>query len=246
MHPASNCINSAHAHAPGERHRCGWAWCPRAPQAPPSTPASPTAAAKSEWLAARVFQRTLNASPPHDARCVPCRTPSVHHTCHRSTSHLVTPRHTSSHLVTPRHTSSHRHTPSSHQRDNRYRDDLGHAIANFARVVPDGLLVFFPAYSLLTACVEHWQRSTGARAHTHPGGCRRRRAGAARMHAAAGTRVLPAPTRTHALRTPRVTRPPRTTTTQHTHTHTCARARARRHVHDHHLGAHHAPQGARD
>jgi hypothetical protein len=43
----------------------------------------------------------------------------------------------------------------------RYRDDLGHAIANFARVVPDGLLVFFPAYSLLTACLDHWKASTG-------------------------------------------------------------------------------------
>lgn len=44
----------------------------------------------------------------------------------------------------------------------RYRDDLGHAIANFARVVPDGLLVFFPAYSLLTACLDHWKASTGS------------------------------------------------------------------------------------
>jgi len=43
----------------------------------------------------------------------------------------------------------------------RYRDDLGHAIANFARVVPDGLLVFFPAYSLLTASLDHWKASTG-------------------------------------------------------------------------------------
>jgi regulator of telomere elongation helicase 1 len=43
----------------------------------------------------------------------------------------------------------------------RYRDDLGNAIANFARVVPDGLLVFFPAYSLLTACLDRWKASTG-------------------------------------------------------------------------------------
>lgn len=51
----------------------------------------------------------------------------------------------------------------------RYRDDLGHAIANFARVVPDGLLVFFPAYSLLTACLDHWKTSTGTgvRGHGH-------------------------------------------------------------------------------
>lgn len=28
-------------------------------------------------------------------------------------------------------------------------------------MVPDGLLVFFPAYSLLTACLDHWKASTG-------------------------------------------------------------------------------------
>jgi Rad3-related DNA helicase len=42
-----------------------------------------------------------------------------------------------------------------------YRDDLGHAIVNFARVVPDGLLVFFPAYSLLQACIDHWKTNSG-------------------------------------------------------------------------------------
>jgi regulator of telomere elongation helicase 1 len=37
------------------------------------------------------------------------------------------------------------------------RDDLGNALVNFARVVPDGLLVFFPSYGVLTSCVEAWK-----------------------------------------------------------------------------------------
>ena len=28
---------------------------------------------------------------------------------------------------------------------------------NFARIVPDGLLVFFPSYYLLNSCIEAWQ-----------------------------------------------------------------------------------------
>lgn len=43
----------------------------------------------------------------------------------------------------------------------RYKDDLGNALVNFARVVPDGLLVFFPAYSVMTACLEHWKAPPG-------------------------------------------------------------------------------------
>jgi len=39
----------------------------------------------------------------------------------------------------------------------RYLDDLGHSIANFARVVPDGLLVFFPSYGAMTAAIDHWK-----------------------------------------------------------------------------------------
>lgn len=37
------------------------------------------------------------------------------------------------------------------------RDDLGHAIVNFARIVPDGLLVFFPSYGQLKACMDAWK-----------------------------------------------------------------------------------------
>ncbi|KAL3680444.1 hypothetical protein R1sor_023400 [Riccia sorocarpa] len=38
-----------------------------------------------------------------------------------------------------------------------YKQDLGNTIVNFARIVPDGLLVFFPSYHLLNSCVEFWQ-----------------------------------------------------------------------------------------
>ena len=39
----------------------------------------------------------------------------------------------------------------------RYKDDLGNAIVNFARTIPDGLLVFFASYIALEKCVEHWK-----------------------------------------------------------------------------------------
>lgn len=38
-----------------------------------------------------------------------------------------------------------------------YKQELGNAIVNFARIVPDGLLVFFPSYYMLNRCVEYWQ-----------------------------------------------------------------------------------------
>ncbi|KAL6076448.1 Regulator of telomere elongation helicase 1, variant 2 [Balamuthia mandrillaris] len=42
-----------------------------------------------------------------------------------------------------------------------YKRSLGEALANFSRIVPNGLLVFFPSYSVLSSCVEYWK---GARA----------------------------------------------------------------------------------
>ena len=30
-------------------------------------------------------------------------------------------------------------------------------IVNFARIVPDGLLVFFPSYSVLATCIDGWK-----------------------------------------------------------------------------------------
>lgn len=45
----------------------------------------------------------------------------------------------------------------------QYKDDLGMALVNFARITPGGLLVFFPSYSLLQACLDSWQGNlTGA------------------------------------------------------------------------------------
>jgi hypothetical protein len=40
----------------------------------------------------------------------------------------------------------------------RYKEDLGNTVVNFARQVPDGLLVFFPSYTVMNACLEHWRR----------------------------------------------------------------------------------------
>ncbi len=38
-----------------------------------------------------------------------------------------------------------------------YKAELGEAIINFARIVPDGMLVFFASYSTLMSAVEAWQ-----------------------------------------------------------------------------------------
>lgn len=40
-----------------------------------------------------------------------------------------------------------------------YLTSLGRTIANFARVLPEGLLVFFPSYSVLNQCKDHWEAS---------------------------------------------------------------------------------------
>ncbi|KJE91589.1 DEAH helicase isoform 6, variant [Capsaspora owczarzaki ATCC 30864] len=48
--------------------------------------------------------------------------------------------------------------------DESYLTDLGSAIVNYARIVPDGLLVFFPSYSVMTQCINHWQNRSGTSA----------------------------------------------------------------------------------
>ncbi|KAI8485458.1 Regulator of telomere elongation helicase 1 [Branchiostoma belcheri] len=40
-----------------------------------------------------------------------------------------------------------------------YINSLGNAIVNFARIVPNGLLVFFPSYPVMNKCLEVWQES---------------------------------------------------------------------------------------
>ncbi|KAH8266752.1 hypothetical protein KR026_000071 [Drosophila bipectinata] len=45
-------------------------------------------------------------------------------------------------------------------RDNpKYISSLGQTILNVSRLVPDGLLVFFPSYPMLNKCVDAWQAS---------------------------------------------------------------------------------------
>ncbi|KAH8289163.1 hypothetical protein KR054_001059 [Drosophila jambulina] len=45
-------------------------------------------------------------------------------------------------------------------RDNpKYISSLGQTILNVSRIVPDGLLVFFPSYPMLNKCVDSWQAS---------------------------------------------------------------------------------------
>jgi Rad3-related DNA helicase len=38
-----------------------------------------------------------------------------------------------------------------------FADICAHFIVNFARIVPDGLLVFFPSYSMMDMCVDFWK-----------------------------------------------------------------------------------------
>ncbi|KAL8465834.1 hypothetical protein ACS0TY_035084 [Phlomoides rotata] len=47
-----------------------------------------------------------------------------------------------------------------------YKLELGNAIVNFARIVPDGLLVFFPSYYLLEQCISCW-KTTGQKNSTN-------------------------------------------------------------------------------
>lgn len=49
---------------------------------------------------------------------------------------------------------------SYNNRDSReYKEDLGYAVVNFARMVPDGLLVFFPSYGVLKSCTDFWKNT---------------------------------------------------------------------------------------
>ena len=50
----------------------------------------------------------------------------------------------------------------------QYMSDLGNAVANFARLVPDGLLVFFPSYHVLEKCTNHWKSDINNGADAFP------------------------------------------------------------------------------
>lgn len=38
----------------------------------------------------------------------------------------------------------------------KYLDSIGQTIFEFSKVIPDGLLVFFPSYPVMRKCTEHW------------------------------------------------------------------------------------------
>jgi len=54
-------------------------------------------------------------------------------------------------------TSSYKHRASP-----AYQADLGNALVNFARIVPQGLLVFFPSYAALKASIVAWEQPASA------------------------------------------------------------------------------------
>ncbi|PSR96116.1 Regulator of telomere elongation helicase [Actinidia chinensis var. chinensis] len=62
--------------------------------------------------------------------------------------------------VVPSGPSSYSFNSSYRSRDSvEYKLELGNAIVNFARIVPDGLLVFFPSYYLLDQCIGCWKNT---------------------------------------------------------------------------------------
>lgn len=42
------------------------------------------------------------------------------------------------------------------------KEDLGNAVVNFARMIPGGMLVFFPAYAVMRDCVDTWKAAYGS------------------------------------------------------------------------------------
>ncbi|XP_071712250.1 regulator of telomere elongation helicase 1 homolog [Rutidosis leptorrhynchoides] len=60
--------------------------------------------------------------------------------------------------IVPVGPSGHPFNSSYRTRDSaEYKQNLGNSIVNFARIVPDGLLVFFPSYYLLNLCIDYWK-----------------------------------------------------------------------------------------
>jgi len=42
-----------------------------------------------------------------------------------------------------------------------YKEEIGKVVVNLCRLVPNGVLVFFPSFSALRSCVEHWKLANG-------------------------------------------------------------------------------------
>ncbi|KAK1434107.1 hypothetical protein QVD17_11025 [Tagetes erecta] len=64
--------------------------------------------------------------------------------------------------IVPAGPSGHPFNSSYRTRDTAdYKLSLGNSIVNFARIVPDGLLVFFPSYYLLNLCIDYWKNMNG-------------------------------------------------------------------------------------
>ncbi|XP_076952033.1 regulator of telomere elongation helicase 1 homolog [Bidens hawaiensis] len=64
--------------------------------------------------------------------------------------------------IVPVGPSGHLFNSSYKTRDSaEYKLGLGNSIVNFARIVPDGLLVFFPSYYLLNLCIDYWKNTSG-------------------------------------------------------------------------------------
>ncbi|CAM9479606.1 unnamed protein product, partial [Chrysoparadoxa australica] len=47
-----------------------------------------------------------------------------------------------------------------HRNDPKYQLELGHTIGQLCRLIPEGVLVFFPTYSLMNACIDAWKRTS--------------------------------------------------------------------------------------
>ena len=77
--------------------------------------------------------------------------------------HVIDPRKQISVNVTPRGPLGVRLNASYRTRnDHGYQRDLGHTIANLCRVIPGGLLVFFPSYAFMQTCIEAWKDARSA------------------------------------------------------------------------------------
>lgn len=49
----------------------------------------------------------------------------------------------------------------TNQHDLKYQDSLGNAFLQYARVVPGGMLAFFPSYGLMEKIYDRWKVSSG-------------------------------------------------------------------------------------